>query len=167
MVFVLLLGMSNTLYRNNFKGIARIDKPLYPNWVLKVLYLDFSHKAYVANLRLFHSHNNPILITFVRYLGKLSVNHKLYLVLSLVDKGDPTEHEGTHENEDFTQIEREKRFKRIRNKYHLMRLLIYNRELCKYRKNVVEKKKKNKEIRETKLLTRRKTGEPLLLDFIS
>ena len=45
-------------------GLARLDEPLFPQWVMNILYLDAGNQAFLSMIFMYHLHNNPIHITF-------------------------------------------------------------------------------------------------------
>jgi hypothetical protein len=62
------------MYAISLIGLARLDQPLYPKWVLKYAYLDAGNQAYLAMTLMYHNHNNPIAVTFACLLLK-SLEH--------------------------------------------------------------------------------------------
>ena len=44
-------------------GLARMDKPVFPRWMLELSYLDIVHQSYLALALFYHMYNNPVAIT--------------------------------------------------------------------------------------------------------
>ena len=85
-------------------GIARVDQPILPHWVLKIMWLDSSNSAYISALVMHNNHNHPIYVTIAM---------KLYQDVKIIPN-DPIN-------------------LKVRNKFQLARLLIKNPDLKKYR----------------------------------
>ena len=50
-------------------GLLRLDKPLFPNWVLEEDYKDEANGTYLSMILIYHQHNHPIQITFMNTLS--------------------------------------------------------------------------------------------------
>jgi len=51
-------------------GLARLDQSLFPEWINELIYLDSANKAYLATVYIYHSHNQPIAVTFLQFLKR-------------------------------------------------------------------------------------------------
>lgn len=49
-------------------GIARVDQPVLPHWILKIMFLDSANSAYMSALVMHNNHNHPIFFTIAMKL---------------------------------------------------------------------------------------------------
>ena len=49
-------------------GTSRIDQPILPEWILKLLWIDASNATYNAAIIMHHNHNHPIFVTLAMRL---------------------------------------------------------------------------------------------------
>jgi len=49
-------------------GITRVDKPMLPQWILKLLWLDSANSCYYSAILMYHNHNDPFFVTMARLL---------------------------------------------------------------------------------------------------
>jgi len=54
-------------------GTSRVDKPLLPNWILSLMWLDSSNGVYYSSVVMHNNHNHPIYLTMV---ARLCNNYK-------------------------------------------------------------------------------------------
>ena len=45
-------------------GFIRVDVPLFPSWILKIVWIDATNKTYISLIKIYHYHNHPIAISF-------------------------------------------------------------------------------------------------------
>ena len=63
-------------------GMVRLDKPIYPSWILNKIWLDFGNMSYYGLVKMHHLHNNPIMLTFHRILcNKLLMIIYIYMYI--------------------------------------------------------------------------------------
>ena len=58
-------------------GLARLDQPLFPKWLLDISYLDAANASYLSMILLYHQHNNPIAVTFAHLLCIKKLNIRI------------------------------------------------------------------------------------------
>lgn len=46
-------------------SLLRIDKPIFPKWILNLMYFDMSSRSYISFVKLYCICNNPIKVTFI------------------------------------------------------------------------------------------------------
>ena len=44
-------------------GLSRLDKPLFPRWILEYKYYDLGHESFLSLALFYHMYNNPVAIT--------------------------------------------------------------------------------------------------------
>jgi len=49
-------------------GISRVDKPMLPHWMLKLLWIDSTNSCYYSSILMYHNNNDPFYVTMARLL---------------------------------------------------------------------------------------------------
>lgn len=61
------------LFAVSLYGISRIERPMYPGWILRIVKLDNGYNSYLAMIKMYHLHNHPMHITTARLLSKTKI----------------------------------------------------------------------------------------------
>ena len=75
MFFSAMIGGAAASFGRILTGISvlvlsmiRMDKPMLPKWILNMMYIDFPNKSYLALVKVYADHNNPVAVTFEQEL---------------------------------------------------------------------------------------------------
>ena len=118
--------------------MARIDRPILAEWFLKIFYLDFANKSYIAMLHVYHQMNNPLAYAAKECLF-LSMADKSQFIFSLGEVG---------KDEKYLEEKSKERMRiiRVRNKFSVAMILMKYPKLRKRRKQYIAWVKERKRI---------------------
>lgn len=114
-------------------SLFRVDKTGIPNWIYQIINIDIINKPYLAMVKLYHTHNNPIKLNFVNML----LDHCLKLRVKAQAKApeqDSQQIKLISDDPNKMSPEKRKRFLRAAYRWQLFALMARNPLILEFRK---------------------------------
>lgn len=127
-------------------GMTRIDQPAFPEWVLKIFWFDLFNSAYYATIHVYTIYNNPIYFTFTQLLIKCGEEAKAKAEAEdAIEKSNDEEEKAlvTPSKDSVVEygINKSAKWRKVRNQWHMARLLLMHPELAEFRGHYIDAKR--------------------------